>query len=202
MIHVSVPSLWELATISLWTSLFVTHIPYFSDNSEHEPDHAVLIKNVDLSQVFYHEVTDQFPSLWMAFEGREGQQVSFRIGIPKIENFKFFRPTIALVGPGFPPVVLPFDIPTGLGGRVFPTDKDEPEEFHEPFSSTDSWMFRKIRVALPQSGRYYLIAYSPLHENGKLWVAVGEKERFSPLQIARLPFWIRQIREFHEAKRV
>jgi hypothetical protein len=197
MIHVSIPSLCELATISLWTSLFVAHIPYFSNNSEQEPDHAVLIEDVDLSQVFYYEVTDQFPSLWMAFEGREGQQVSFRIGIPKIESLKFFRPALALVGPGFPSAVLPFDIPAGLGGRVFPTDKDEPEEFHEPFSNSDSWMFRKIRVALPQSGRYYLIAYSPSHENGKLWVAVGEKEHFSPGQIGRLPIWIRQIREFH-----
>jgi hypothetical protein len=75
------------------------------------------------------------------------------------------------------------------------------EEFYEPFSRTDSWMFRTIRVTIPKAGRYYLIAYAPSHENGKLWVAVGDKEQFSPLQIVRLPMWIRQIREFHEAKR-
>jgi hypothetical protein len=53
-------------------------------------------------------------------------------------------------------------------------------------------------VKIPESGRYYLVAYVPSRGRGKLWLSVGKKESFGIAEWAKFGAWKKKIRRFHE----
>jgi hypothetical protein len=176
------------------------HLPILDDGTAVDAEHALVISDIGLSQVVYHEVKAPVQPLWIAFDAVAGQELYFNPGVPALDRLKDYRPAFALVGPGLPAATLPFAIPGGDGAEVYPTtDITDPEFFHEPFSGTDSWILFKKTVTLPQSGRYYLVGYVPSGQPGKFWVAIGKREEFGPGAIATLPQEIARVRAFHEA---
>lgn len=178
----------------------LAHLPIFDDGTAVDAEHALVISDIGLSQVVYHEVKEPVQPLWIAFDAVAGQELYFNPGVPAIERLKDYRPTFALVGPGLPTATLPFAVPAGDGAEVYPTtDIAAPEFFHEPFSGTDSWILFEKTVALPETGRYYLVGYVPSGQPGKFWIAVGKREEFGPDAIATLSQDIAQVRAFHES---
>ncbi|MBP7937378.1 MAG: hypothetical protein KA354_22260 [Phycisphaerae bacterium] len=176
------------------------HLPIFDDGTAVDAEHALVVSDIGLSQVVYHEVTEPVQPLWIAFDAVAGQELYFNPGVPAIDRLKDYRPAFALVGPGLPAATLPFTIPGGDGAKIYPTtDITDPEFFHEPFSGTDSWILFKEMVTLPQSGRYYLVGYVPTGQPGRFWVAIGKREEFGPDATATLPQDIAQVRSFHES---
>ena len=176
------------------------HQPTMSDGSAPDASTALLITDVDLSQVVYHEVTAQSPQLWLAFDLEEGQSLYFQLGLPVIERLTDYRPALALIGPGLPPADLPFAIPDGLGAQLFTSEQvAEPRRFDEPFSGTSSWILLTETIQVPATGRYYLVAYDPAGQPGKVWVALGQREEFSFSDIAALQEILPQVRQFHES---
>jgi len=170
-----------------------------SDGSARDALTALYISDVDLSQVVYNEVTAQSPQLWLAFDLEKDQSLYFQLGVPVIDRLKDYRPALALVGPGLPPADLPFAIPDGLGAQLFTSEQvSEPRRFDEPFSGTSSWILLTETVPVPATGRYYLVAYDPAGQPGKLWVALGQREEFSPSGIAALQEILPNVRQFHE----
>ncbi len=189
-----------LVALSLGTRQASAHLPLFDDGTAVDAEQAMIIKDVDLSQVVYHEVREPVQPLWIAFDAVAGQQLYFNPGVPAIDSLRDYRPSFALVGPGLPAATLPFDIPPGNGAEVYPTaDITDPEFFHEPFSGTDSWILFEKTITLPESGRYYLVGYVPSGEPGKFWIAVGKREQFGPEAIASLPQDIAKVRTYHES---
>jgi hypothetical protein len=178
----------------------LAHLPIFDDGTAVDAEHALVISDIGLSQVVYHEVTEPVQPLWIAFDAVAGQELYFNPGVPAIDSLKDYRPTFALVGPGLPDATLPFSIPAGDGAEIYPTsDITAPKFFHEPFSGTDSWILFEKTVTLPESGRYYLVGYVPSGQPGKFWIALGKREAFSLDDIAALPQEIARVRAFHEA---
>jgi hypothetical protein len=176
------------------------HLPIFDDGTAVDAEHALVISDIGLSQVVYHEAKEPVQPLWIAFDAVAGQELYFNPGVPAIDRLRDYRPAFALVGPGLPAATLPFAIPGSDGAEVYPTtDIASPEFFHEPFSGTDSWILFKKTVTLPQSGRYYLVGYVPTGQAGKFWVAIGKREAFGPDAIGTLPQDIAQVRAFHES---
>ena len=55
-------------------------------------------------------------------------------------------------------------------------------------------------VVLPVAGRYYVVAYDPSGQDGKLWVATGREEVFGLDVISELPGVLPQVRAFHEVE--
>ena len=109
---------------------------------------------------------------------------------------------MAVVGPGLPTENPPFPLPPGCGAKVLPTsDVAEPRFFHEPFSDTDSWILRSDTLKLPQAGRYYLVGFTPEDQTGKLWLSIGTKEKFTPLDLLQFPLWKQKIQAFHEVSK-
>ncbi len=177
------------------------HLPLFDDGTAVDADHALVISDISLSQVVYHEGAEPTRPLWIGFDAAAGQELYFNPGVPAIDRLKDYRPTFVLVGPGLPAAAgLPFEIPADNGAEVYPTgDIQDPEFFHEPFSGTDSWILFEKTVTLPQSGRYYLVGYVPSGQPGKFWIAVGKREQFGLSDIAGLPQEIARVRAFHES---
>jgi hypothetical protein len=177
------------------------HRPTISDGTAINAESALPIDDITISQVVYHEITEAAPQLWLKFQANQGQELYWQLGLPYIDRLENYRPAVALLGPGLPdaPPDLAFDVPAGLGAQVWTMDDvTDPEVFHEPFSNTTSWIIREQTVELPAAGEYFLVAYVPTQETGKLWLAVGRREVFTLTDIAGLSTILPQVRDFHE----
>ena len=189
---------------ALATGLFVSqvvlaHQPTISNGTANGPDSAIAFEDIQLSRVVYHEITSTASSLWIKFEIDQPQSLWISLGLPLIDRLKGFRPAFVVLGPGLPNVDLPLETPEGLGGVLFETiEVTEPEVFYEPFSRTSSWILREEDVELPEAGTYYIVAFVPTGETGKLWLAPGRREEFSPADIAGLGAVLDDVRRFHE----
>ena len=93
-------------------------------------------------------------------------------------------------------------IAADMGAKVFSTKEvEKPRFFHEHFTNTDSWILRSETIRLTSPGRYYLVAFSPQGQSGKLWLSIGKKESFSLDDFKQFPTWAKRIQEFHEVKK-
>jgi hypothetical protein len=177
------------------------HRPIFSDDAATSAGSAIPMVDPDVSQVVYREVTGKSPQVWLTFTVPQDFNLFIQIGVPVIDRLKDFRPAMVVVGPGLPEKDAPFKLPKGMGARVFSTkDVEKPRFFHEHFTSTDSWILRSETVRLTKPGRYYLVAFSPQKQTGKLWLSIGKKESFSVVDFMKFPNWTKRIQGFHEVK--
>ncbi|NLI98044.1 hypothetical protein GX441_05210 [bacterium] len=180
-------------------SFVYAHKPLEDNVKSSDYRNALKIENPDVSYVVYHEVSDSHPRIWLRLEAEKDYRLYISLGVPVINRLKNYRPAVALVGPGLPESKLPFKIPPSSGAILFETDSIiNPEFFHEPITNTDSWIYIKKWITLPQSGTYYIVGYHPKDEPGKLWVAPGTKEQWGIGDIFRLPSIIKPVRQFHE----
>ncbi|MHC4206457.1 MAG: alpha/beta hydrolase-fold protein, partial [Planctomycetota bacterium] len=176
-----------------------SHRPIFSEKAATDPNTAVLIKQPAISQVIYREITEESKQVWLAFDANEEFELFIQIGVPVLDRLNEFRPAMLVAGPGLPEGDVQFKLPEGAGSKEFTTDSvDEPRFFHEHFTGTDSWILRSETLVLPGSGRYYVVAYVPSGDNGKLWLSVGRKESFGLAEWAKFGEWKKKIRKFHE----
>ncbi len=188
--------LFILLTLSAWA-----HKPLSLRGLYGNAASALQVRDIDVSQVAYYEITPQSPQLWLTFEISKKSNLYLSAGIPVIQRMKDFRPAMAVLGLGLPPLALPFAIPEGYGGWILETSiVKEPKFFHEPFTGTDSWIFREDELFLPGPGRYYIVLYSPQNDSGKLWAAIGKREAFGIQDFLRLPLIVADVRSFHEVK--
>ena len=177
------------------------HRPIFTEDKATGPDTAIPIKDPQISQVVYREITKDSSQVWLAFEVPKDFKLFVQIGVPAIDRLKDFRPAMAIVGPGLPDNDPPFTLPKDAGAKVLLTKEvAKPRFFHEHFTNTDSWILRGETVVLPKAGRYYLVGYSPDKQTGKLWLSVGKKESFSLEDLKDFPTWTKKIQAFHEVQ--
>jgi hypothetical protein len=180
----------------------LAHRPIFTDDAATGSDTAIKITDPAISQVVYREITEKSPQVWLTFSAEKDFKLFIQIGVPAIDRFKDFRPAMVVIGPGLPAQDAPFKLPENTGAKVFTTKEvKKPRFFHEHFSNTDSWILRSETITLPKAGRYYLVAYLPEKQIGKLWLSVGKKESFSFDDFKEFPNWTKRIQAFHEVKK-
>jgi len=176
------------------------HKPAFSGEYD-SPDVAWQVQDPEISIVLYQDITCELPQVWLTLDGEAGFPLYIQLGVPVIERLKDYRPSIALVAPGLPApdTDLPFDLPDGTGIMLFDTDNvDEPGDFFEPFTQTDSWILVEETITLPETGQAWLVAWDPGQQTGKLWVATGTVEDFSDVETSEFIEWSALVKEFHE----
>ena len=188
-------ALFLLLTGGAWAHNYVA-----DDGSHTSAGKALYLRDVTLSQVLYHDVTPDTAQLWIAFNGKAGDLVYFQLGVPYLTRLESYRPALALVGPGLGNVKPPIAIPAGLEAQVYTSDTITPTFFDEPFTGTQSWVMFEKEISLPQDGRYYLAAWDPAGQPGKLWVAVGKREAFTFKDIITLYKVQDKVRDFHEVE--
>ncbi|MGC9771033.1 hypothetical protein [Fervidobacterium islandicum] len=178
--------------------VLLAHAPIVSSLSGSNMAEAIPIKNIDISQVLYKVFKEDNSFLWMTFEGKGGDELYFQIGTPKEDKYIQLRPAVVIIGPGFPKVDgLPFEIPAEMGAVVCKS-MESPTAFYEPVTDTNSWIHLTKRITLPQTGRYYLVAFFPPDgKAGNLFVAVGTKERFTMEDIINVFKILPEIRAFY-----
>ena len=78
------------------------HRPIFTEDKATGPETAIPIKDPQISQVVYREITKDSSTVWLAFEVPKDFRLFVQIGVPAIDRLKTFRPAMAIVGPGLP----------------------------------------------------------------------------------------------------
>ena len=176
------------------------HKPAFSAGEYTGPQSAFVIEDVTHSMVLYQQISCASKQLWLRFDRRAADVPLYvQLGVPAIPRLAAYRPVVAILAPGLPAPTgaVPFAIPDGFGMLLLESNA-EPTVFDEPFTGTQSWVLREETLSLPQTGTGYIVAWHPGDVAGKLWVAVGTKERFGLFDLLRFPGWRGEARRFHE----
>jgi hypothetical protein len=177
------------------------HVPIWSDKAAIDPNTAIVFIDPNISQVAYRTLPPGPNQIWSTFKAHAKFSLYVQIGVPAIDRYKNFRPSLAVIGPGLPQEAkLPFKIPSGNGSIIIDTNSVEPRFFHEPFTGTDSWILTSKTMELPASGQFFIVAYDPKQAGGKLWVSAGQKERFGLADLLNMGQTIKLVRSFHEVQ--
>jgi hypothetical protein len=189
-------------TCTSFPQRLLAHRPIFTEDAATSFETAIPMTAPDISQVVYREIAQKTPQVWLTFTVPKDFGLFIQIGVPVIDRLKDFRPAMVVVGPALPDKDAFFKMPKDAGAKVFSTKEVvKPRFFHEHFTGTDSWILRSETVRLASPGRYYLVAFSPQKQTGKLWLSIGKRESFSLDDIRQFPSWRARIREFHEVKK-
>ena len=181
------------------TELVFAHKPIWSDKPAIDSNTAIALIDPNISQVVYRSLPAGPNQVWTTLAAHAKFKLYVQIGVPVIERLKHFRPNLAVIGPGLPKSNLPFKIPSGYGATIIDTNSVEPRFFHEPFTGTDSWILESKTIELPQSGTFYVVAFDPKQSGGKLWISVGQKEKFGLANLLNMGQTIKLVRGFHES---
>jgi len=187
--------------VTLTAGVASAHKPDFGEGEFAGPATAYQITDPAVSIVVYRNVTCERPELWMELQAEAGLPLFVQLLTPVIDRLENYRPNLAIVGPGLPRQSIGIDLPSGSGAILFNTRNVQPEIFDERFTGTRDWVLVEETVTLPQSGKYYVVAWDPNHMTGKLAVAVGTVEEFGLGDIFRFPGWRSNARAFHELGR-
>jgi hypothetical protein len=181
------------------TESVLAHKPIWSGKPAIDPNTAIALIDPNISQVVYRSLPAGPNQVWTTLTAHAKFKLYVQIGVPVIERLKNFRPTLAVIGPGLKKSDLPFKIPFNCGATVIDTNSVEPRFFHEPFTGTDSWILESKTIELPQSGTFYVVAFNPKQSGGKLWISVGQKEKFGLADLLNMGQTIKLVRGFHES---
>jgi hypothetical protein len=206
-----------------WTQLQVPAYAHSLIDPKQPPvsvDTAYPVRDHTVSQVYYSASNRTRPAIWFTFEVQEGETIHFQLGVPYLDRFEEFAPLVALIGPGLTlltPAAIEYGSLLDAGParevvlrQVVPRDPymmallfgegHDRRVFHEEFTGTTSWILVQADVTAPATGRFYLVAFQDAMPpvDGKLWMAIGVKERFGLGELFRFPSIIRHVRRFHE----
>jgi hypothetical protein len=161
---------------------------------------AYSLDDIAQASIGYHHANASAPQLWFRFDGKYGDKVHVQIGVPQLQQYRLLRPIVAIVGPGMPapPDPLPFALPAGYGALIYDTAAESVENYKESFTGTESWRFSAEDFHLPASGPTYIVGFTPNGEEGKFWMAVGEKRSFRFADLFTINETTRKIRAFFE----
>ena len=187
-----------LLLATMGTNQAMAHKPSFANNY-FSFDSAFAVQDPDISIVLYAEMTCTESELWMEMETGDRDEVWVELGVPMLDRLEAYRPSVALVAPGLPAADLPFDLPADMGATIISTaDVNEPVDFYEPFSQTESWILYQGWLEVPPNEQVYLVAWNPAKVTGKLWVAVGKTDDFSDVSFDQFGEWIEKTQDYYE----
>jgi hypothetical protein len=154
----------------------LAHQPFFEENdlTFSNPEH---IRDPTISTAIYSTLEKQDDVDYYAFEANENQSILLSITIPQIAGQDNFAPTMALIGPGLPPGVLPRNIstPESLGLLIIPPPMNA-TPFFEPFSRTSYWTRQEQYVKIPVNGSYLVAVWDEKGEIGRYVFVIGDRE--------------------------
>lgn len=177
-----------LAILVLTGGVVCAHRPSFPGQDVEEP---IVISNPDVSQALYRELVSGQVDYYEFTVSPAGLNLFSQLLVPTRPDYKDFRPSLALLGPGLPTpdADLPLEVPPGFGAVIM--EWEDKEIFFEPFTQTRYYMAREQRHPLAE-GEWQLAVFHDQGQGGKYTLTVGEKEHWGWKDILRFPgMWFR-----------
>ena len=152
------------------------HQPFFEDK-EFTFDSPGHIRDPTISTAMYATLETPTNVDYYDFNGSKGEPIFLSITVPQIAGQETFAPTMALMGPSLPDIVLPKNVkkPQYSGALILePPANATP--FFEPFSRTSYWTRQEQNVTLPANGRYLVAVWDDKGQIGRYVFVIGYKE--------------------------
>jgi len=182
------------------------------------PEGVTIIPDPTTSYAYYRQLSGSDTVHVYQFEGQAGTFFHAGINIPQLDRLADYGVSLALLGPGLPPLApakLPFQQisarmgmptllpdwartasqPTLSGIRV---DSTPGEAFFEPFTQTRYWGRQELELDLPQDGSYTLLIWHEGGQPGKYVLDTGTQEVFGPGDLLQFPLWWFNTRTYFE----
>ncbi len=201
--------------------------------SAHRPDQGndagvTEIPNITTSYAYYRELGTADRVHIYRFEAEAGQFLHAGINLPQLARLKTYGVSMALIGPGLPPVEMDRLPLSGVEDHEHEEGDDHAhdesgsgsdadlsflqasdlggiiveseigDDFFEPFTQTRYWGRQVLELDLPESGTYALVIWNPQGAAGKYVLDTGTAEVFGPLDLFRFPVWWVQPRVYFE----
>ena len=172
-------------TLSIPT-VALAHSPRFAGPGHERRERAVQLPDLAVSYAVYGRLRPSSTSAWISAHGKAGLRVPYTLQTP-LTALDGLRPTrLEVFGPnGFYKTVA---VPPRASGR-----------FDEPFSGTHYRTYVDSTLTLPKTGIYAFRISSPkiAPPSVRYVLAVGEAERPSPADIARLGAALARIKRWY-----
>ena len=160
------------------------------NNNNNKFENALLIPNHTVSWSIYQELgMGEGDAKFYKFQNEQINSTFYaQISIPKIEKYKTFTPSLALLEPQFKDnntslnkihddyvnyqnnnIILPFEVPQNYR-ILLKDDYTGPipsPTFYEPFTQTSYWERQEINSKLDKLGTYYIVVYNSYDNSGK-----------------------------------
>ena len=155
------------------------------------------------SYAFYREIVSPEQIHIYEFQSEAGQFFHAGINVPQIKGLEDFGVTLALLGPGLPPIAehqlhsYGASLQLGASGGLA-VESTKAGDFYEPFTQTRYWGRQELELNLPESGTYRLLIWNPKGESGKYVLDTGTEEVFGPADMLRFPLWWIHARVYFE----
>ncbi len=176
---------FSLLSLLFFATAVFAHIPGFLTGVDFD-NTSFFIDDIQLSQIYYYEF-ERPEGITFSFVGDVGENLYIMfgvpVGVPVMEETKGFRPRVSIYKPD------------GSLLKEFVLDDVEPEVMYEFFGDTNSYLYIRYDTFIQEAGTYKVVIEAS--EEGRAWIAFGREERFTFGQILSIPFWIRQMRDFH-----
>lgn len=177
----------------LMAAVAAAHTPIFlADQLDPGVHERAPIKNPEQSWAIYGRLGPGRTADMIPIEAKQGQKLYIQLLVP--QRAKDFHPKGVLLGPGLARQTrtdLPVVAAAGQGGLPL-AEPSEHVPLHEGFTQIDYWVAGTLNGTFPASGRYGLVIYDPSGRGGPYTVAIGQKEKFGPLDILTFPLvWTR-----------
>ena len=154
------------------------HQPYFEEE-DWSADAPYTVVDPTVSTALYATLESGSDVDYVTFRGAAGTRVAVGLTIPQIDGQDDFAPTLALLGPGLPGVVLPGRVATpaeDTGGVIVAPPTGPARAFFEPFSRTRYWTRQETNITLPEDGDYTVAVWHPQGAVGRYTLVVGNRE--------------------------
>lgn len=186
--------LWSSFVLIFFVSVFAyAHKPIF-ENRNSTFENPIVISNHRISSVVYGELKNKDDVDFVKFSGKRGEEFFIEMAIPRIKGNEDFKPYIALIGKEIMKAEnVSIKLPKDYGVIViYPVPT---RYFYEKFTGTSYNISQCIRGEIPSDGDYYVAIFS-MGSKGKYSLTIGEKEKFSFIDIIKFPFSYLRIKSF------
>ena len=155
------------------------------------------IPDLKVSYAFYRNLQSSSQVDIYSFDAQTGDTLYAGISIPAVRGLEDYGVSLAVVGPGFPPIKrdgLPAEPLQDLGGILFPSEIGE--DFFEPFTQTNYWRRQRVTLNLLETGTYYMMIWNPNGIPGKYVLDTGREEVFRITDFFLFPIWWFKVHAF------
>lgn len=167
------------------------HVPKFTGNNT-SPEHAQQVSDAVKSWSFYDRL-DHGQVRYYQFSLDAGQRL--RVGTLTPHSGPF-APGIVVMSPALNasgPVPKGVTVPKGMGWFVVPGKRPKRASY-EPFAPSANYQTANVDRPVKTNRTYLVAIYEASNRSGKVNVALGSSEEFTPTEYATVPFDLVQAR--------
>lgn len=168
-------------------AMMISHAPLFEASQADSYDTAQAIPDAKRPWAIFGEMKRPREMDYYTFVAKDEMKLKLQLLVPKKTGLEAFRPSVILIGPGISgKSTLVDELPSVSGAMdIVPSENDYKKTMMDKFTFITYRKGPVQEIAIPETGRYYLVVVPNGGEVGDYVLRVGENEELSMLNVLR-----------------